>query len=175
MWHSSCMSETWGSDFDYFMKIYSLMPFDAFNSSLVEHCLIYVAGLELVTHSHIQGTRRAKSPNTCALEVTDLIGDKHQFDQCHPARLLGGWPSTSARVTRYTSVCCRVTRPLWTGDPRVNHFSWKMVIWRQRLWETRHISINKSFMCRDQENEPHQVLNWIKCFVWEIQNISSTI
>jgi hypothetical protein len=82
------------------MKIYSLMPFDVFNSSLVEHCLIYVAGLELVTHSHIQGTRRAKSPNTCALEVTDLIGDRHQFDQCQPSEVVG-----------------RVTRNQCPGDP----------------------------------------------------------
>jgi hypothetical protein len=43
------------------------MPFDAFNVSLVEHCLDYDAGLELVTYSHIQGTRRAKSPKKCAL------------------------------------------------------------------------------------------------------------
>jgi hypothetical protein len=37
------------------MKIYSLMPFDAFNGSLVEQCLIHVAGIKLVIHSHIQG------------------------------------------------------------------------------------------------------------------------
>jgi hypothetical protein len=44
------------------MKIYSLMPFDAFNGSQVEYFPIHVAGLKLVTYSRIQGTRRAKSP-----------------------------------------------------------------------------------------------------------------
>jgi hypothetical protein len=39
------------------MKIYSLMPFDAFNGSLVEHYPIHVAGFKLVTYSRIQGTR----------------------------------------------------------------------------------------------------------------------
>jgi hypothetical protein len=47
------MSETISSL--HFMKIYSLMPFDAFNGSLVEQCLIHVAGIKLVIHSHIQG------------------------------------------------------------------------------------------------------------------------
>jgi hypothetical protein len=56
------------------MKIYSLVPFDAFNDSLVEHCLVHVAGLRLVTYSHIQGTRREKSPKNCALVVTGLTG-----------------------------------------------------------------------------------------------------
>jgi hypothetical protein len=78
-----------------------------------------------------------------------------------------------------------VTRHLWPGDPvrlcmlqgeptpmagwpRVDPTLVEMVIWRQRLWETQHISINKSFMCCDQVwNEPHQVLNWTKCFVEE--------
>jgi hypothetical protein len=173
MWHLSCTSETWGSDFDYFMKIYSLMPFDAFNGSLVEHCLVHVAELELVTYSYNQGTRRAKSSK-------GVCSGGHRSDRWQTGAGLvmhmGGWPSPCARVTRYTSVCCRVTRPQWPGDPGVNHLSWKRVIWRQRLWETQHISINKSFMCRDQVwNEPHQVLNWIKFFVREIQNISSTI
>jgi hypothetical protein len=44
------------------MKIYSLMPFDAFNASLVEYCPIHVAGFNLVTHPCIQGKRKAKSP-----------------------------------------------------------------------------------------------------------------
>jgi hypothetical protein len=71
------------------MKIYSLMPFDVFNGSLVEHCLVYVAGLELVTYSNIQGTRREKSPNKCALEVTGLTGDRHQSDRCRPSEAIG--------------------------------------------------------------------------------------
>jgi hypothetical protein len=142
MWHLSCMSETWGSDFDYFVKIYSLIPFDAFNGSLAEHCLVYVAGLKLVTCPHIQGTRRVKSPNKSALEVTGLTSDRHRSDRCRPSEAIG-------RVTRYTSVCCRVTRPLWSGDPELTQLSRKRVIWRQRLWETQHILINKSFMCCD--------------------------
>jgi hypothetical protein len=44
------------------MKIYSLMPFDAFNGSLVEQCLILVAGFNLVIHSIIQGKGKEKSP-----------------------------------------------------------------------------------------------------------------
>jgi hypothetical protein len=44
------------------MKIYSLMPFSAFNGSLVEYCLIHVAGIKLMTHPCIQGKRKAKSP-----------------------------------------------------------------------------------------------------------------
>jgi hypothetical protein len=117
MWCLSCMSETWGSDFDYLMKICSLVPFDAFNGSLVEHYLVYVAGLKLVTYSHIQGTRRAKSPKECALAVTSLTGDRHRSNRCQPSEAVGGWPSTCARVTRYASVCCRVTQPLWPGEP----------------------------------------------------------
>jgi hypothetical protein len=66
-----------------FMKIYSLMPFDAFNGSLVEHCLIHVARLKLVTYSRIQGTRRAKSPKECALVVIGLTG-------AGPVKLLAG-------------------------------------------------------------------------------------
>jgi hypothetical protein len=133
MWRLSCMSETWGSDFDYFMKIYSLMTFDAFNGSLVEHCLVYVTGLKLVTYSCIQATRRAKSPKECAMVVTGLTGDRHQSDRCRPVKTFSGWPVTCARVTRYASVCCRVT--LWPGDPGLTQLSIKGVIWCQRLWE----------------------------------------
>jgi hypothetical protein len=50
------------------------MPFDAFNGSLVEHFLVYGAGFKFVTYSHIQGTRREKSPRNCALVVTGLTG-----------------------------------------------------------------------------------------------------
>jgi hypothetical protein len=110
MWHLSCMSETWGSDFDYFMKIYSLTPFDAFNGSLLEHCLVHVAGLRLVTYSHIQGTRRAKSPKNCALVVTGLTGaDPVKLLAGDPAPVPGwpgsplyaaGWPGPYGRVTR---------------------------------------------------------------------------
>jgi hypothetical protein len=83
---------------------------------------------------------------------------------------LGGWPGTCARVTWYASVCCRVTRLLWPGDPGLTQLLRRRVIWRQRLWETKHISINKSFMCCDQVwNEPHRVLNWTKCLVREIK------
>jgi hypothetical protein len=100
----------------------------------------------------------------------------HRSDRCQPREVVGRWPGTCAQVNRYASVCCRVTRHQWTGNPRLTQLWWKMVIWRWRSWETQHISINKSFMCCDQVwNEPHQVLNWIKCIVWEIQNISSTI
>jgi hypothetical protein len=67
------------------MKIYSLMPFNAFNGSLVEYCLIYISGLKLVTYSRIQGTRRAKSPKECALAVTGLTGDRHRSDRCRPS------------------------------------------------------------------------------------------
>jgi hypothetical protein len=46
------------------MKIYSLMPFDAFNGSLVEQCLIHVVGFKVVTHSLIQGKGKEKSPKS---------------------------------------------------------------------------------------------------------------
>jgi homoserine acetyltransferase len=65
------------------------MPFDVFNGSLLDDCLVYVAGLELVTYSHIQGTRRAKSPNNCALVVTSLTGDRHRSDRCRPSEVVG--------------------------------------------------------------------------------------
>jgi hypothetical protein len=85
---------------------------------------------------------------------------------------LGGWPGTSARVTRYASVCCRVTQHECPGDPRLSKPSRRRVIWRRRLWEVEHNSINKSFMCCDQVwNEPHRVLNWTKCLDREIQNL----
>jgi hypothetical protein len=118
MWRSSCMSKTWGSDFDLLMKIYSLMPFNAFNGSLVEQCLILVAGFKLVTHSRIQGKRKKKSPKRCKLVVTGLTGDRHRSDRCQrskcfwmgdPARVPGwpgtplyaaGWPNSYGRVTR---------------------------------------------------------------------------
>jgi hypothetical protein len=76
------------------------MPFDAFNGSLVQHCLVYVAGLKLVTCPHIQGTRRGKSPKECALAVTGLTGDRHQSDWCRLNEAVG-----------------RVTRHLCPGDP----------------------------------------------------------
>jgi hypothetical protein len=56
------------------MKIYSLMPFDAFNGSLVEQGLILVAGFKLVIHSLIQGKGKEKSPKWCQLVVTGLTG-----------------------------------------------------------------------------------------------------
>jgi hypothetical protein len=56
------------------MRIYSLMPFDAFDGSLVEHCPVHVAGFKLVTYSRIQGIRRAKPPKRCELVVTGLTG-----------------------------------------------------------------------------------------------------
>jgi hypothetical protein len=45
------------------MKISTLMPFDAFNGSLVEQCLIHVAGFKVVTHSRIQGKNHQKGVN----------------------------------------------------------------------------------------------------------------
>jgi hypothetical protein len=46
------------------------------------------------------------------LVVTGLTG-------VNAASAFGGWPGTCARVTRYISVCCRVTRLLWSGDPEL--------------------------------------------------------
>jgi hypothetical protein len=65
------------------------MPLDAFNGSLVEHCLIHVVVLKLITYSRIQGTRRAKSPKDCALAVTGLTGDRHRSDRCWPSEAVG--------------------------------------------------------------------------------------
>jgi hypothetical protein len=101
-----------------FMKIYFLMPFDAFNGSLVEQCLILDCRIQIsdtFTHSR---KRERKSPKWCQVVVTGLTGDRHRSDRCQrskcnlvvdPARVPGwpgtplyaaGWPGTSARVTR---------------------------------------------------------------------------
>jgi hypothetical protein len=119
-----------------FMKIYSLMSFDAFNGSLVEHCPIHVAGLKSVTHSRIQGTTRAKSPKV--------------VNWWSPV-----WPVTSTGLTGAGPVKLLAGDP--TPDPGLTQLSRKMVIWSQRLWETQYTSINKSLMCYDQVwNESHQ-------------------
>jgi hypothetical protein len=82
------------------------------------------------------------------LVVTGLTGDMHRSDRCRPQ---WSW---------------------WPGDPGLTQLLRRWVIWRRRLWETKHISINKSFMYCDQVwNEPHRVLNWTKCLVREIQNL----
>jgi hypothetical protein len=60
------------------------MPFDAFNGSLVEQCLIYVAGIKSMTHPLVQGKRKAKSPKMRKLVVTGLTGDMHRSDRCRP-------------------------------------------------------------------------------------------
>jgi hypothetical protein len=156
MWSSSCMSKAWGGDFDYFfMKIYFLMPFDAFNGSLVEQYLILGCRTEIsdtLTHSR---KREGKITKMDQVVVTGLTGDRHRSDRCQRSKWnLGGWPGTSARVTRYASVCCRVTRHECSGDPGLSKPSRRKVIWRQRLWEAKHMSIVKSFMCYDQ------VLEW---------------
>jgi hypothetical protein len=156
-----------------FMKIYSLMPLDAFNGSLVEKmpypgCRIYIS--DTFTHS-----RKREGKITKMVSVGCHRSDWWQapvwpvsMQQVH----LGGWPGTSARVTRYASVCCRMTRHECPGDPGLSKPSRRRVIWRRRLWEAKHISINKSFMCCDQVwNEPHRVLNWTKCLDREIQNL----
>jgi hypothetical protein len=70
------------------MKIYSLMPFDAFNGSLVEYCPIHVGGFKLVTHSPIQGKRKEKSPRRCELVVTGLTGDCTGLTGVNPVRAL---------------------------------------------------------------------------------------
>jgi hypothetical protein len=163
MWRSSRMSETWGSDFDHFMKIYSLMPFDAFNGSLVEQCLIHVAGFKLVIHSRIQGKGKEKSPKRCQSVVTGLTGDRHRSDRCQRSKWI--WVGGPTRV------------PGWLGTPLYaegwpDFYGRVTRNWSKRLWETQHISINKSFMCCDQVlNEPHQVLNRTKCLAREIRNL----
>jgi hypothetical protein len=137
MWRLSCMSEIWGSDFDYFVKIYSLMPFDAFNGSLVEHCVVYVVGLKLVTCPHIQGTRRVKSPKECALAVTGLTGDRHQSDRCRPSEAawvgdptpVPGWPDTPLCAAGWTDPYGRVTQE-W---PNLQEKGWFSVKGNERL------------------------------------------
>jgi hypothetical protein len=78
------------------MKIYSLMPFDAFNGSLVEQGLILVAGFKLVIHSLIQEKAKEKSPKWCQLVVTGLTGDRHQSDRCHRSKCI--WMGDPTRV-----------------------------------------------------------------------------
>jgi hypothetical protein len=56
------------------MKIYFLMPFDAFNGSLVEQCLILGAGFKLVIHSLTQGKGKEK--------ITKMVsGGGHRSDR----------------------------------------------------------------------------------------------
>jgi hypothetical protein len=129
--------ETWGSDFDYFVKIYSLMLYDAFNGSLVEHCLVYVAGLKLVTCPHIQETRRIKSPNKCALEVTGPTGDRHRSDRCQPSEVawvgdpapVPGWPGTPLCAAGWPDPYGRVTRE----RPNLQEKGWFGVKGNERL------------------------------------------
>jgi hypothetical protein len=47
------------------MQKYSLLPFDTFNSSPVEHCLVSIEDLKLVMCSQSKGTRREKSQKMC--------------------------------------------------------------------------------------------------------------
>jgi hypothetical protein len=85
-----------------FMKIYSLMPFDAFNGSLVEQCLILVVGFKLVIHSLTQRKGKEKSPKWCQVVVTGLTGDRHRSDRCQRSKCIWvgdptrvpGWPGT---------------------------------------------------------------------------------
>jgi hypothetical protein len=63
------------------MKIYSLMPFDALNGSLVEQGLILVAGFKLVIHSLIQEKGKEKSPKWSQLVVSGLTGERHRSDR----------------------------------------------------------------------------------------------
>jgi hypothetical protein len=129
MWRLSCISETWGSDFDYFMEIYSLMPFDAFNSSLVEHCLVHVAGLKLVTYSCIQGTRREKSPKECTLVVTGLTGAGQWGRWEGDPASFPGWPDTPLYAAGWPDPYGWVTR----GWPNFQEKGWFGVKGYERL------------------------------------------
>jgi hypothetical protein len=150
-----------------FMKIYSLMPFDAFNGSLVEQCLILGCRTEIsdtFTHSR---KREGKITKMGQVVVTGLTGDMHRSDRCQRSQWnLSGWPGTSARVTRYASVCCRVTRHECPGDPGLSKPSRRRVIWRQRLWGAKHMSIIKSFVCYDQVLEWASTCSWLSKVPW---------
>jgi hypothetical protein len=91
------------------MKIYSVIPFNAFNGSLVEQGLILVAEFKLVIHSLIQGKGKEKSPKWCQLVVTGLTG------------------------VNTASAFVWVARHMCPGDPGLSKPSIRMVIWRQRL------------------------------------------
>jgi hypothetical protein len=118
-----------------FMKFYLLMPFDAFNGSLVGQCLKLDCRTEIsdsFTHSR---KREGKITKMGQGVVTGLTGDMHRSDRCQCNQCnLGRWPGTGARVTRYASECCRVTRHECPGDPGLSKLSRRRVIWRQRLW-----------------------------------------
>jgi hypothetical protein len=86
-----------------FMNIYSRMPFNAFNGSLIEQGLILVAGFKLVIHSLIQEKGKEKSPKWCQMVVTGLTGDRHRSDRCHRSKCI--WMGDPARV------------PGWPGTP----------------------------------------------------------
>jgi hypothetical protein len=85
---------------DYFVKFHSLIPFDAFNGSLVEQCLIHLAGFKLVIHSRIQGKGK----------------ENHQkgVNWWSPV-----WPVTSTGLTGVNAASAFgwVTRHLCPGDP----------------------------------------------------------
>jgi hypothetical protein len=146
MWCFSCKSEPWGSDFDYFVKFHSLMPFDAFNGSLVEQCLIYVAGIKLVTHPLVQVKRKAKLPKRCKLVITGLTGDRHRSDRCRPqwsywrvtrhlcpgdpVRLcmlqgdptpMAGWPGVDPIFKKKGDLASKMSHPILQGKPNASH------------------------------------------------------
>jgi hypothetical protein len=94
------------------------MPFDAFNGSLVEQCLIHVAGFKLVIHSRIQGKGKEKSPKRCQLVVTGLTGYRHRSDRCQRNKCIWvddlarvpGWPGTPLYAAGWPDFYGRVTR-----------------------------------------------------------------
>jgi hypothetical protein len=151
------------------MKFYSLMPFDAFNGSLVEYCPVHVAGFKLVTHSRIQGKRKEKLPRRCELVVTGLTSDMHRSDRCKPRKstLVGdpapmtGWPRTPLYAAGWPDSYGRVTRG-WSN------FSWKWwfgVKGCERL-NTFQL-INHLCVVTKFGMNLTKVLNWTKCFVGE--------
>jgi hypothetical protein len=119
MWHISCTNETWGSHFDFGIKIYPLMPFDAFNGSLVEDCLISDFRL------HIGDV--FTQPRDKKGRITKRVSSGgHRSDRRQPFELgagdptpLPGWPGASLSADRWPDTYDRVTRE-WT----VFHKKW---------------------------------------------------
>jgi hypothetical protein len=108
------------------------MPFDAFNGSLVEQCLIHVAGFKLVIHSRIQGKGKEKSPKRCQLVVTGLTGDRHRSHRCQRSKCIwvGGparvpeWPGTPLYAAGWPDFYGRVTRN-WSNPQEERWFGVK--------------------------------------------------
>ena len=150
----------------HFHKNYSLIPFDAFNGSLVEHVSCDPQKIILELFEQGYSTRRAKSSKETwqgspiwPVTGTGLTGAWRRVTW----RLFAGWPSSSLYHDGWPSLRRRVTWP----EAVEKYFWWSSVNGNEML-DTFKL-INHLCVMTKYVNEPLHVLNWIMCYVWEIQ------